>query len=648
MTEATVDQLETTLAHAADSLRAESDVVRMVEAVSAALLLRMTDERPSLSGFPSGPVRTPLTQVGRGEVGRTLTEDLRGLTDGPDAALNGMFRGFDFMREFTSSQLMELVRVIVQLPAAESAIWSNGTMGRAYGRFLSRFAAGSGRAGEFFTPRSVSELMVRLAEIERGNSVYDPFAGVGGILARAAEHAKDVLGGSREIFVAGQEVNQAIRSIARFNLLLHGMDGTCVKEGDTLTEPRNVDQNGRLITYDRVLTNPPFSLRYQRDEVAHPERMEYGWAPEGKADLLHVQHVLASLGPEGRAVVVLPQGPLFRAGAEAGIRRLMIEDRRIEAVIGIGPNVFHGAAVPACLLVLSGKSRRPRDPHGRILFVNAEHEVVTGRTQNHLEPRHIEKIVRVCRDWAELPGFSRAVTVQEVAEKHYILNIRNYVARRDGGRALLDVAAVLYGGMPRREVIDKAPLFHAFGIDPVALFVERNGGYLDFPEGGAAGVAHRLCELADEAIQAFRGNYEVVWDRVGSELTDATLRGVVIGSREHLLEVYCEQWGPDGPLDVYELSGAFADWWEERIADLDRLDSLGASAEGARLIESLGEALYRHVDRIVLARRQQLVDICLEWGAHYGDSLAQLQERSDAAEIRLRQRFTELGFTQAP
>ena len=253
-------------------------------------------------------------------------------------------------------------------------------------------------------------------------------------------------------------------SIARLNLLLNGVTDGSILCGDTLERPMHTLADGHLRLFDRVLTNPPFSMSYDKKELKYPERMKYGWTSK-QADLMNVQHVLAVLRPEGVGAIVTPHGVLFRGGAEAEIRQGILEDGRIEAVIGIGANVFYGTAIPACILVLRGENGLPEDRRGSVLFINAEREVASGRTQNRLEPAHVEKIVRTFRGWSEIPGFSRVVSLHEIAQNEFNLNIRRYVDASPPVEAPLDVRGALFGGVPRREVQAEVPRFRAFGID---------------------------------------------------------------------------------------------------------------------------------------------------------------------------------------
>ncbi|CAM5662732.1 site-specific DNA-methyltransferase (adenine-specific) OS=Streptomyces alboniger OX=132473 GN=CP975_27145 PE=4 SV=1 [Streptomyces alboniger] len=302
-------------------------------------------------------------------------------------------------------------------------------LGHAYEYIIGEFAdEGGKKGGQFYTPRSVIRMMNQLVQPEPGMSVYDPCCGSAGMLILAKEYVQEHGGDESHLSVHGQEDNGSAWAMARMNLLLHGVADGVIHHGDTLAEPKHVLPNGQLQRFDRILTNPPFAQSYHREGMKFPERM-VNWTPESgkKGDLMFVQHVLAVLEADGIAAVVMPHGVLFRGGEEQKIRARIIEEGRLEAVIGIGPNVFYGTGIPACILVLRGRNGAPEDRRDGVLFINADREITAGRTQNLLEAQHAEKIVSAYEEWEEIPGFARVVPFDELAENDYNLNIRRYV-----------------------------------------------------------------------------------------------------------------------------------------------------------------------------------------------------------------------------
>ncbi|MCA1769700.1 MAG: SAM-dependent methyltransferase, partial [Halomonas sp.] len=266
-------------------------------------------------------------------------------------------------------------------------------LGAAYEYLIRDFADSAGKkGGEFYTPRPVVRMMVRLMDPQEDHSVYDPCMGSGGMLILAKEYLEEQGGDPRRLNLFGQEASGSVWAIAKMNMLLHGVSSADLRNDDTLTDPQHVE-GGELVRFDRILTNPPFSIGYTPSQH-FPERFHYGSVPEGakKADLMFLQHMVACLKSDGRLATVMPHGVLFRGGDEKRIRAGLLEDDLVEAVIGLAPNLFYGTGIPASVLVLRAKGAKPDDRKGRVLFINADREYYEGRAQNYLLAEHIEKI----------------------------------------------------------------------------------------------------------------------------------------------------------------------------------------------------------------------------------------------------------------
>ena len=240
---------------------------------------------------------------------------------------------------------------------------------------------------------------------------------------------------------------------------------------------------GELERFDRVIANPPFSQNYTKSNMEFPERFRWGWCPTTgkKGDLMFAQHMLAVCKPGGMVTTVMPHGVLFRGGAEKEIRKKFLEQDLIEAVIGLPPNLFYGAGIPACILVmrpnLTGQSPNPNKPEsrrGQVLFINADAEFHAGRAQNYLRPEHVEKIVSTFDRFEDVPGYARRVSLEEIGgpANDWNLNIRRYVDNSPPPEPH-DVRAHLLGGVPVAEVEAKRALFEALGFDPTHAFAAR-------------------------------------------------------------------------------------------------------------------------------------------------------------------------------
>ncbi|MDQ4489817.1 class I SAM-dependent DNA methyltransferase [Sinomonas sp. ASV486] len=319
--------------------------------------------------------------------------------------------------------------------------------GNAYEYLIKRFADQSNKkAGEYYTPRSVVRLLINILNPVEGESVYDPACGTGGMLIEVIEHVKADGGSPKTLWgkLYGQEKVLATSAIARMNLLLHGVEDFKIIREDTLRSPAFYTGN-RLAQFDCVVANPPFSLKNWG---------ESGWAtdkwgrsalggvpPKGYADWAWVQHMLTSAQPTtGRVAVVMPQGALFRQGAEARIRTHILKSDVVDAVIGLAPNLFYGTGLAACVLIL--RLQKQPNEKGKVLFINGEHLCKRGRNQNTLEPEHAEAILDAYELFKDIDGLARVVDLNEIAGNDYNLNIPLYVAPADTGEKVTLASAL--------------------------------------------------------------------------------------------------------------------------------------------------------------------------------------------------------------
>lgn len=300
-------------------------------------------------------------------------------------------------------------------------------MGQAYEYLVGKFADDAGNtAQEFYTNRTVVTLMAEILNPRPNESIYDPTCGSGGMLIKCLTYLKDKGEEWQGVHVFGQEINGLTSSIARMNLYLNGIEDFSIVCADTLAHPAFLN-GSRLRQFDIVLANPPYSIKqWDRDAFAHDKwgRNFLGTPPQGRADYAFIQHILASMNSEtGRCAVLLPHGILFRK-EEREIRKNLIEKDLIEAVIGLGPNLFYNAPMEACVLVC--RSRKPQELKNRIIFINAVKEVTRKNAESYLEPAHIEKITSAYYGRKDIPQFCTIASQQQIAENDYSLNIPLY------------------------------------------------------------------------------------------------------------------------------------------------------------------------------------------------------------------------------
>lgn len=661
----TAAQLTQALIDAADIFTGRVDVSEYPDIISRILLLKRVSDQPGILIVPESASWSHVIDAKSAELGDVLNKALGQLEQRNPRVLEGVLEGVDFARRPGREELRNLMEYFDQISLSDNDLEFSDVVGRAFDRTLGWFAGRSGkRGGEFFTPRSVVQLMVRLVRPEEGQAVYDPFVGSAGMLIKAREYVDEHAGAGANLGLFGQEINFSTWSLARLNLLFHGITNASVVKGDTLNRPLHTVQR-QVQLFDRVITNPPFSMNYKKAVVDYPERMRYGWTPEhgGKADLLYIQHVLATLLPGGIGAVVTPQGVLYRGGAEADIRERIVRDGRLEAVIGIGANVFHGTAIPASVLVVRGANGVPRERRGAVLFINAEREVVTGRTENRLEPANVEKIMEVFRDWAEIPEFSRVVSLTEMAENRFNLNIGQYIDTSPSDEQPLDVRAALFGGVPVREVNADAPRFLVFGIKPSDLFEKVHPDRLNFMAEGYEVTAERIQRRAAAREKEYVSSFDRWWNRAGARLAATTGTADSVMLRNELMDSLCEELLPCKILDQFQLTGAFADWWADHQDDLRSLSLRGfqgvidrwaairnrrasqAQTASEQVLSTLGEDFRSRVESLVSTERQALADTYRSWGERYATSLVDLEAQRDIAAARLSARLEELGYT---
>jgi len=339
-----------------------------------------------------------------------LWEDVRKRTQDIGAALQAAFRAIETANQETlygifgnatwtnkdklpDRKLADLIEHFSGRNLANASV-APDVFGNAYEYLIKRFADQSNKkAGEYYTPRSVVKLLVDILDPQEGETIYDPACGTGGMLIEVIEHVRRAGGSPKTLWgkLYGQEKVLATSAIARMNLLLHGVEDFKVAREDTLRSPAFYTGN-HLAQFDCVLANPPFSLKNWGEGawVTDPwGRQALGVPPKGYADWAWVQHMLISATPKtGRVAVVLPQGALFRQGAEARIRSLVIRADLVDAVIGLAPNLFYGTGLAACVLIL--RLGKPVERKGKVLFINGERLFKRGRNQNTMEPEHAQ------------------------------------------------------------------------------------------------------------------------------------------------------------------------------------------------------------------------------------------------------------------
>lgn len=372
-------------------------------------------------------VRTVATNVGQ-----ALQTAMRGIEKANPETLYGIFGDAQWTNKdrLPDSLLRDLIehfsRINLGNQAAEADI-----LGQSYEYLIKKFADSTNKkAGEFYTPRPIVRLMVNILDPREGESIYDPACGTGGMLLEAVHHVTANHGDDRTLWgkLFGQEKNLTTSAIARMNLFLHGAADFQIVRGDTLRQPAFFSGDN-LATFDCVIANPPFSLENWGDDVwaSDPYGRNFAGMPPAKSgDYAWVQHMIKSMAAgTGRMAVVLPHGALFRMGKEGEIRKKILGMDLLDAVIGLGPNLFYGTGLAACILVF--RQRKAKERRKKVLILDASREYKTGRAQNELLPEHVGHIYQWYREYKDVPGTARIVTLDDIAANDFNLNIPRYV-----------------------------------------------------------------------------------------------------------------------------------------------------------------------------------------------------------------------------
>jgi len=521
------------------------------------------------------------------QVGDGLNKALAALEES-NRSLEGVLQHIDFNRRVGNTTVSDrkwrdLIDHFSEYSLRNEDFEFPDLLGAAYEYLIRDFADSAGKkGGEFYTPRPVVRLMVRLVDPEPGMSVYDPCAGSGGMLIYAANHVAEEGGDPTDIVLAGQENNGTTWSISKMNMLLHGIPDADLRNDDTLANPAHVE-DGELQRFDRVITNPPFSQNYDKADMAHPERFRYGYTPEGgkKADLMFLQHMVAVLRPKGIVATVMPHGVLFRSGTEGDIRQQIIEDDVLEAVIGLAPNLFYGTGIPAAILILRAKNSKPSERQGKVLFINADRDYGEGRAQNHLRPRDEEKITAAYRDFVDVDGFAKIVTIDELADNDFNCNIRRY-ADSSPPPEPHDVRAHLHGGVPMAEIDEASELLERVGVNALeVLFADRGDGYADWRHDIASADGR---EGAHGAIGRAAAQRQAIspWPSWWADTVEPLLLALpdydnLAGLRQRLTESFVERMAP-AEMSPFEAAGMAATWWDESAHELQTALSRGWKA----------------------------------------------------------------------
>ncbi|MEF9933904.1 MAG: type I restriction-modification system subunit M [Clostridium sp.] len=362
-------------------------------------------------------------------IGEIINKVLMKIEDDNKEKLEGIFRNIDFNSESELGRTKErnatLKNLIEDFASEElnlrpSMLDGKDVIGDAYEFLIANFASDAGKkGGEFYTPGEVSTLLAKLVGAKDGERIYDPTCGSGSLLIKAAKEV-----GTPNFRLYGQERNGQTQALATMNMFLHEINDAVIEWGDTLRNPLHLE-NERLMKFDKIVSNPPFSLdKWGAEDLTSDiyKRFEMGLPPKSKGDYAFISHMLASLNENGTAGIILPHGVLFRAASEGKIRKQIIENNWLDAVIGLPENLFFGTGIPACILIFK-KNKIDSD----VVFIDASNEYDKGKNQNVLRDEDIDKIVVTYHDRKEVDKYCHIARFDEIKENDFNLNIPRYI-----------------------------------------------------------------------------------------------------------------------------------------------------------------------------------------------------------------------------
>ena len=370
-------------------------------------------------------------------IGQKLNDVFEKLANANSPKLDKIFDDLDFANKdrFPNETIQRLINHFSQYNFGDTYI-STDILGDAYEYLIKQFAADAGKkGGEFYTPREVERIIIQILKPHKKDHIYDMAAGSGGFLLEAFHHLKEKEGEqiARTLYLYGQEINIGTYAIAKINMFLHGLDSADIQRGDTLANPKFLNPNGSLKTFDICVANPPYSLDEWEYEVFRSDKYgrieNYELPPKSNADYAFVLHAIKSMSSNGRAGIVLPHGVLFRGGAEGRIREQILKNDLIEAVIALPPKLFYGTGIPAAIIIFN--KNKPEERKNKILIIDGEKDFSEGKNQNSLRYEDIQKIVKAYDNYKNIEGYSKVIYLSEVKDNEFNLNIRRYIENGD-------------------------------------------------------------------------------------------------------------------------------------------------------------------------------------------------------------------------
>ncbi|HHQ6632540.1 TPA: type I restriction-modification system subunit M [Serratia fonticola] len=569
-------ELYSSLWASCDELRGGMDASQYKDYVLTLLFMKYVSDK--YKGDPYGMIVIPkgasfddmIVLKNDKEIGDKINKIIRKLAEEND--LKGVIDEADFNDEDKLGKGKEMIDRLTKLVGIFEGLDLSGNradgddlLGDAYEYLMRHFATESGKSkGQFYTPAEVSRILAKVIGITpdtpQDATVYDPTCGSGSLLLKVSDETR------RGLSIFGQEMDNATSALARMNMILHNNATAKIWQGNTLSDPQWKEANGKLKAFDFAVANPPFSNKNWTsglDPKKDPfERFVWGIPPEKNGDYAFLLHIIKSLKSTGKGAVILPHGVLFRGNAEANIRENLIKQGYIKGIIGLPANLFYGTSIPACIIVIDKVHAHSRKG---IFMIDASRGFTKDGNKNRLRSRDIHRIVDVFNNQRTVPGYSRMVTLSDIAGNDYNLNIPRYI-EGDEPEDLHDLTAHLQGGIPARDVDALQDYWRVFPALRNVLFTNARPGYcraqVEAQQVKPTILAHQeFKDFATRSLLPFK-----VW------VKEAALNEIGKGDKPKALihdigEMLLSQYANSELLNKYSVYQILMDYWADTMQD---------------------------------------------------------------------------------
>lgn len=521
-------------------------------------------------------------------VGDALTISLNALEEANSSLLQGVLSTTKFNAVNTKGEkllsdevLSEMLRDFNRMPLTDDSFEFPDLLGAAYEFLIKYFAESAGKkGGEFYTPSQVVQLMGRVLQPAQNAEICDPTIGSGGLVINIRNYVEARYGTARHLTIHGQELKDGIYKMCKMNMIFHGILNADIQQGDTLLNPKLVE-NGQLRKYDIVVANPPFSQNYTTAKMEFKERFQNWMSQKKQADFMFVQHMIAILKDNGRMAVVMPHGVLFRGGEEQRMRQRLIEQGILECIIGLPPALFFGTGIPASILIINKAGAKERDG---VFFINADREYREGKNQNMLRPEDVEKISYIYTHKIAIDKYSRQVSKAELLAEDYNCNIRRYVDNAPEPTPH-DVHAHLKGGLPEAEIEALNDAFACYAGLKELLFAPLKDSYRQFSHLVKGKEDIKDVILSSEgfahAMQQYNDKVQEFWQDILTAIDQLPETRDVYHFTQDIQQRFATYLSQIGYplLDEFQGRGAFAQFIDDLASDFKSVAASGWNAE---------------------------------------------------------------------